>query len=251
MAQPRRTTAKAGQSEGALMAKPEAKRQRAVKESRINKRATRKAKAGKRNHDLFRLFSQINRQYEIAEPSTICGLRRLCMYCGFIQAVGNAATEKAKKSMSGEERAKLYEQTVKRLHAAGSALTVWSRKAGYTRLKPELTKAQSRQGAEIAAHDVKASASLISLSALEGDERFFIYLGKYLSGEMNSTFPDKLDFYVCHILRRNPSIKSPDAVRELKKHGFTMTEEAFRMRKKRFGFAKFKRFSRDSRLRKV
>jgi hypothetical protein len=233
------------------MAKRVAKRQRAVKESRINKRATRKAKAGKRNHDLFRLFSQINRQYEIAEPSTICGLRRLCMYSGFIQAVGNAAIEKANKSMSGEEIAKLYEQTVTRLHAAGSALTVWWRKAGYTRLKPELTKAQSRQGAEIAAHDVKASASLISLSALEGDERFFIYLGKYLSGEMNSTFPDKLDFYVWHILRRNPSIKSPDAVRELKKHGFTMTEEAFRMRKKRFGFAKFKRFSRDSRLRKV
>jgi hypothetical protein len=214
------------------MSKRESKKQGAVREARINKRAARKAKTGKRNDDLFRLFSQISRQYEITEPSTICGLRRLCMYSGFIQAVGNAAIEKANKSMSGEEIAKLYDQTVTRIHAAGSALTVWWRKAGRTPLKPELTKAQSRQAAEIAARDVKASASLISLSALEGDERFFIYLGKYLSGDMNSTFPDKLDFYVWHILRRNPSIKSPDAVRELKKHGFTMTEEAFRMRKK-------------------
>jgi hypothetical protein len=173
------------------------------------------------------------------------------MYHGLVDAVVNVALEGAHKSMSREEIVKLYKQVFEGMDAAAAALSVWGMKTGFTPGKPELTKAQSRQAAEIAAQDVKASAELISLSALEGDEQFFVYLGQYLSGEMTSTFPQALDFYLWEILRRNPSIKSPHAVRGLKKLGFTMTEEAFRMRKKRMGFAEFKRLRATRQLRKV
>jgi hypothetical protein len=192
--------------------------------------------------NFLKRFEQISEQYDLASPSTKRTLRMVCMYSELIEGVGNGAIEAAPKSMSNEEIVNVYKQIVTRIRDAGDALLVWWRKVGWTPLKPELTKAQSRQAAEIAAYDMKASAPLISVSALQGDEWFFICLGKYLSGEMTSTFPEKLDFHMWYILRGNPSIKSPDAVRELEKHGFKMTEEAFRMRKKRMGFAEFKRF---------
>lgn len=233
------------------MAKRLAKRQRAARVERSNNRAVPKAKRQKQNNsnkdktidDFLKRFEQISEQYELlTSPSTNRTLRFLCMYKGLIEGVGNAAIEAAPKPMSNEEIVKVYKHAVTLIHDAGDVLLVWWRKVGCTPLKPELTKAQSRQAAEIAAYDMKASAPLISVSALQGDEWFFICLGKYLSGEMTSTVPEKLDFYLWDILRRNPSIKSPDAVRELEKHGFKMTEEAFRMRKKRMRFAEFKRF---------
>ena len=230
------------------MAGREAKKQRTARGKRSDKRASRNTKAAKQNNSIdktlddffLRRFSQISQQYELASPSTKRTLRMLCMYSGLIEGVGNAAIEAAPKSMSNEEIVNVYEQIVTRVRDAGDALLVWWRKAGW--LKPELTKAQARQAAEIAAYDMKASAPLISVSALQGDEWFFICLGRYLSGEMTSTVPEKLDFHLWDILRRNPSIKSPEAVRELEKFGFAMTEEAFRMRKKRMRVADFKRF---------
>jgi hypothetical protein len=235
------------------------------KPRRSNKRAAHKAKAGKQNRldkavaDFSRRFSQIRQQYERAEPSTKFTLRTLCMYSGLIEAVINAVTKIANKSISPEELAKHGidaamppEEFGKRgIYAADRALVVWLMKAGFTPLKPELTKAQSRAAAEIAVQDLKANAELISLSALEGNEWFFIYLGKFLSGEMDTSFPERLDFDVWDILSRNPSIRSPDAVHELKKLGWTMTEDAFRMRRKRLGAEFTRRFSRHSKVRKA
>jgi hypothetical protein len=241
------------------MAKRLAKKQRAPTERRSDTRDARYAKTGKQNSStdkiiddfFFERFEQISQQYELVAPRKKRGLRFQCMYKGLLDAIANAAIEGASKSMSREQLAKMGEDLARGMRNAFPLLTLWSAKAGSTPLKLELTKGQSRQAAEIAAQDVKANPELISLFALEGDERFFIYLGKYLSGEMVSSFPDSLDRALWRILWYDPSIKSPDAVRELKKQGWTMTEEAFRMRKKRFGFREFKRFSRSRHLRKA
>jgi hypothetical protein len=240
------------------MAKREAKKQHGVRKAGNDKRIVRKGKRRKQNNltrnntidNFFKRFWQISQQYERIGPSTKRTLRMLSIYSGLVETLANQAIEKADTSMSREEIAKLYKQTVTGIRDAGEILLpVWWMKVGAT---PERTQAKSRQAAEIAAHDVKASAPLIGLCALEGDERFFIYLGRYLSGEMrSSTLPDKLDFCLWWILRRNPWIKSADAVRELRKDGFTMTEEAFRMRKKRMGFAKLTRLFQGWQSRKA
>ena len=88
----------------------------------------------------------------------------LCMYGGLVDAVVNAVLKMAKQSMSHEEAAKLGEQLAKGIRAAEWALVVWGAKAGSTPLKPGVTKAQSRQAAQIAAQDVKANAELIVYS---------------------------------------------------------------------------------------
>jgi hypothetical protein len=241
------------------MVKRQAKRERAARAERINNRTASKAKAGKQNDstdkaidDFFERFAQVSDSlFELVAPRKKRGLRMQYMYKGLLDAVANAAIEGAHKSMSREEIAKMTEDLARGMNAAFPLLTLWSAKAGSTPLKLELMKRQSRQAAEIAAQDVKANPELISLFALEGDKWFFIYLGKYLSGEMVSAFSDELDQAVWHLLWLDPSIKSPDAVRKLKKEGWTMTEEAFRLRKKRFGFREFERLSRGRHLRKA
>jgi len=90
-----------------------------------------------------------------------------------------------------------------------------------------------RQIAKLAAFDLKAYKAEIFLPAATREKRFFIDLGKCLSGEIKSGF-DKLDVAIASILLQNPSIKAKDAVRELKRRRHpAISEENFRMRKQR------------------
>jgi hypothetical protein len=63
-------------------------------------------------------------------------------------------------------------------------------------------------------------------------KRFFIELGKCLSGEIKSK-ADEIDTDIAHIIAANSSITAADAVRELETRGWHITQEAFRMRKQR------------------
>jgi hypothetical protein len=92
--------------------------------------------------------------------------------------------------------------------------------------------------AKLAAQDLKLWHKNILAAANENNKRFFIYLGKFLSGEINAELFDPVDLDIAHLVDGNPSIKAKDAVRELEKLGWKMTEEAFRMRKKRLGLSK-------------
>jgi hypothetical protein len=64
--------------------------------------------------------------------------------------------------------------------------------------------------------------------------RFFIDLGKCLSGEIKCELWDKMDVEVAEIVLCNPSISAKAGVPELKKWGdVTISEDNFRMRKMR------------------
>jgi hypothetical protein len=117
--------------------------------------------------------------------------------------------------------------------------------------------------AKQAARDLNLSRKLILWEAETNNKRFFIYLGKCLSGEIkiNADILDPTDLAVADIVCSNPSIKAKDAVRELKKRGLRISKEdadeeaAFRMRRKRLGLSKSMRkrdaFSHDSRTREA
>jgi hypothetical protein len=101
-------------------------------------------------------------------------------------------------------------------------------------------------GAKLAAQDLKLWHKNIQVAANENNKQFFIYLGKFLSKEISAEIFDPIDLALAHLIDRNPSIKAKDAVRELEKHGWKMTEEAFRMRKKRLGLSRsFRRGDTD------
>src|SRR5262249_33552711 len=89
--------------------------------------------------------------------------------------------------------------------------------------------------AKLAAQNLKASAELIHLAAQQDAKKFFIALGKCLSGEIKSTLHDKMDLDIAEILSENPSISGKEAVRELKKRGHSrdLSLENFRVRKQR------------------
>lgn len=87
--------------------------------------------------------------------------------------------------------------------------------------------------AKLAAGDLQAFAFEIFIAANANQKKFFIDLGKCLSGEMKSGY-DNLDISAALILSHNPVIKAKDAIHELKERGHTeITEENFRMRKHR------------------
>jgi hypothetical protein len=92
--------------------------------------------------------------------------------------------------------------------------------------------------AKLAAQDLKFWHKNILAVAKVNNKRFFIYLGKFLSKEINAEIFDPIDLALARVIDRNPSIKAKDAVRELEKQGWKMTEEAFRMRKKRLGLSR-------------
>ena len=89
--------------------------------------------------------------------------------------------------------------------------------------------------AKFAAQNLKRSAELIHLAAHQDAKKFFIALGKCLSGEIKSTLHDKMDLDIGEILSENPSISGKEAVRELKKRGHSrdLSLENFRVRKQR------------------
>jgi hypothetical protein len=96
----------------------------------------------------------------------------------------------------------------------------------------------SRLAARLVSQDLMAFSETVGNAAATGSKQFFIYLGKYLSGELKNDMWDRLDVAVLRILFENPSIAAKDAVRELKERGgWTLTEDHFRMRKKRLRFA--------------
>jgi hypothetical protein len=102
----------------------------------------------------------------------------------------------------------------------------------WSQYSPELQK-DSRFLAKFCSRNLKYGGHLIALMAKRNDKRFFIELGKCLSGEIDSTLSDPIDEEIAEILGHNPWITAKDAVAELKQRGWTMTEEAFRVRKQR------------------
>jgi hypothetical protein len=92
-----------------------------------------------------------------------------------------------------------------------------------------------RTAAKILSGHLPSSATLIQGMAERNRKGFFIYLGKCLSGELDSECWDKLDCAIVGIVSASPRIKSPEAVRELRKRGWNIDESAFRMRKMRLG----------------
>jgi hypothetical protein len=87
--------------------------------------------------------------------------------------------------------------------------------------------------AKIVAHDLKANQEAIRRAADRNDEKFFILLGKCLSGEITPDLFDKTDHDIGEILTHDPATTAKEAVRELKRRGHAINEEMFRMRKLR------------------
>jgi hypothetical protein len=91
--------------------------------------------------------------------------------------------------------------------------------------------------------DVEVFTSLIevvlSTKSKQLLKQFFIDLGKCLSGEIHCEQWDTLDLEVADIILEDRSISAKSAVRELEHRGFhNVTEDLFRMRKKRLGLSK-------------
>jgi hypothetical protein len=87
--------------------------------------------------------------------------------------------------------------------------------------------------AKLAADNLEDSAELIHLAAQQGASEFFIILGKCLSSEIKSTLRDKMNLEIAEMLSQNPSISAKEGVRKLKKRGWNISEENFRVRKQR------------------
>jgi hypothetical protein len=132
------------------------------------------------------------------------------------------------QALPESERVKLKEPLKKVKLAAKTATQVlfWSK------LAPEVEK-DSPFFAKWASQDLKAHKLIILRAAERSDTRFFIDLGKCLSGEMDSTLYDELDEHVALILACDLSISARDAVRYLRELGWSISEDAFRMRKQR------------------
>ena len=131
------------------------------------------------------------------------------------------------RAMPKSERAKI--KGLKQLEIAvetASELLFWSKFA------PQVEDPAFH--AKWASHDLKASKRIILKAAETNDKRFFIALGKCLSGEMDPGMHDKMDECVALILACNPWIPARQGVRALEKLGCPrITEDNFRMRKQR------------------
>jgi hypothetical protein len=99
--------------------------------------------------------------------------------------------------------------------------------------------------AKLAANEAKKTGSFYSSTALvlmalvRNDKRFFIDLGKCLSGEITPDLFDKRDFDMAEIVLFNPKMPARQAVLELVKRGHReITEDNFRNWKKRLLKAK-------------
>jgi hypothetical protein len=134
------------------------------------------------------------------------------------------------------QRATLKEplKTLNAVIKSASELLFWSK------IAPEVGK-DSPFFAKLASHDLKAQKRVILKAAERNDKRFFIDLGKCLSGEMGSELYDQMDEHVALILALDPWISAKDAVCYLQKCGWSISEDAFRVRKQRLmrALAKF------------
>ena len=160
------------------------------------------------------------------------------------------------RAMPKSKRAKLQGQ--KELDVVvktASELLFWSK------LAPQVEE-DSPCHAKWASHDLKANKAILFKAAESNDKRFFIDLGKCLSGEMDPGMPlgmyDQMDECVALILACNPSIPARKAVHVLEKLGCpSITEDNFRVRKQRlkcavgkFGFHITARKQRSQRKRR-
>jgi hypothetical protein len=164
---------------------------------------------------------------------------RAALYDRLAKVVGTSDEERK------ELRASIAQSSDEELHAirwALKTLELAHRITANAKIRNVLRrKSQREEGirflAKCASRDLKASRALISYAARKEDKLFFITLGKCLSGETKEDF-DQLNLYVAWIICRNPSISAKDAVRELKEHGgWTLTEDHFRVIKKRMGLS--------------
>jgi hypothetical protein len=132
------------------------------------------------------------------------------------------------RAMPKSERAKL-----KGLKKLGVAVKDATALLGWSKLAP-LVGTDSPYHAKWASHDLKASKRVLLKAAERNDKRFFIDLGKCLSGEMDPGMYDEMDECVALILACNPSIPAREGVRVLEKLGCpSITEDNFRVRKQR------------------
>ncbi len=108
-----------------------------------------------------------------------------------------------------------------------------SRALTWAKIAPGILQGDSLPEAKLAAQNLKVGADPISMEAKRDNRRFFIELGKCLSGEIKPELFDDMDWDLVRILCINPSTTAKDAVRKLEKKGWHITEEAFRVRKQR------------------
>jgi hypothetical protein len=131
------------------------------------------------------------------------------------------------QAMPKSERSGLPLKKLRAVVEVATGILSWSKFA------PEIEKG-SRIFAKFASQDLKAHKGVILSAANRNDKRFFIDLGRCLSGEMDSRVYDKMDQHVALILACNPSIPAKDGVRVLEESGCPrITEDNFRVRKQR------------------
>jgi hypothetical protein len=165
---------------------------------------------------------------------------RAALHDRLVQVVGTSDEERkelrARLDHSSNEELKIIQRVLETLELAQQTVA-------NAKLRTVLQrKAQREEGirflAKCASRDLKGSRALVSEAAKKEDKLFFITLGKCLSGEIKEDC-DQLNFYVAWVICKNPSIAAKDAVCELKKHGgWTLTEDNFRVIKKRLGLSK-------------
>jgi hypothetical protein len=88
--------------------------------------------------------------------------------------------------------------------------------------------------AKLVSKNLKGGKQILLQAADDKNSKFFIDLGKCLSGEIDSTPFDLMDLHLAGLLNRYPSITAKDVVDQLVRVGFPrITEENFRVRKQR------------------
>jgi hypothetical protein len=87
------------------------------------------------------------------------------------------------------------------------------------RLQNPFALPSARAGAKFAAGNLSdwKSKFLLLKAAEANNKKFFIDLGKMLSGDLDSTFIYPEEFDIARVLTRYPSISEKDALRELEK----------------------------------
>jgi hypothetical protein len=161
--------------------------------------------------------------------------RRLEQYWSVVKAVGSLPP--------GAEREELLKRLVNHEGLVWSALV----EAKLASIRSGKKRARDLF-ANLASQDLKGLSHIVALRAKIGDKKFFIALGKYLSGELKAGLWDRTDVAIVSIVLANPGITAKDALHELQKRGLTLSgkdkdiESAFRMRKKRLGLAEFLRY---------
>jgi hypothetical protein len=172
------------------------------------------------------------------------------LYDGLVKFVGVSDEERnelrRKIDQSSDEECNVMRSVLETLKLANRAIENAKVRNVLQRKSPSQASVQFL--AKYASRDLKACRGLISEAAKKGDELFFIVLGKCLSGEIKKEICDRLDSDIARIVCENPSITAKHAVRELEEWGWSMTEENFRMRKKRLGLVEFIRMN-DASLR--